>query len=218
MKLLSNILALSIGKEKEFSWKEKSVSSAIGKTRVKKVELTYNGFVGDGVANPTFHGGPDRAVCYYSYEHYTEWEKEFDVQFNPPVFGENICGTGYVEKETYIGDIFSLGTSIVQVSQGRIPCATISKYNHIETFLPRIVETCYTGYFLKVLEEGVIKEDSSFTLIDRTQEVVTVWDATRVMLLDRKNIAAMEHILQIESLAEDWKGRFKKAIDKLNQK
>lgn len=78
------------------------------------------------------------------------------------------------------------------------------------------METCYTGYFLKVLEEGVVSERSTFQLLDRPQDKVSVWDATKVMLLDRKNKDAMLSILQIEQLAEDWKNRYKKALEKIN--
>lgn len=213
---MGEVIALSIGKEKNFTWKDKKVHSAIGKEKVEKVFLTFDGFVGDGVANKAFHGGKERAVCFYPFEHYEKWEKEFNIRINPPAFGENICGTEYTEKNTYIGDIFSLGEAIVQVTQGRVPCSTISKFNEVDIFLNRIVETCYTGYFLKVVEEGVVSSHSSFQLLERPQNKVSVWDATKVMLLDRKNKSAMLNILNIEQLAEDWKNRYKKALEKLN--
>ncbi|MEK4907749.1 MOSC domain-containing protein [Niallia sp. FSL M8-0099] len=211
---MGKIITLSIGKEKTFIWKNKSVSSAIGKEKVSEVILTFDGFVGDGVANPAFHGGKERAVCYYPFEHYKKWEEEFKTKINPPAFGENICGTEFTEKSTYIGDIFSLGSAVVQVTQGRVPCSTISKYNQIDPFLSRIVETCYTGYFFKVLEEGVVSEDSTMELIERPQNKISVWDATKVMVLDRKNKEAIQSILQIDELAEDWKNRYKKALQK----
>lgn len=211
---MGKIITLSIGKEKTFIWKNKSVSSAIGKEKVSEVILTFDGFVGDGVANPAFHGGKERAVCYYPFEHYKKWEEEFKTTINPPALGENICGTEFTEKSTYIGDIFSLGSAVVQVTQGRVPCSTISKYNQIDPFLSRIVETCYTGYFLKVLEEGVVSDHSTMELIERPQNKISVWDATKVMLLDRKNKEAIQSILQIDELAEDWKNRYKKALQK----
>jgi len=213
---VGEVIALSIGKEKAFTWKEKMVHSAIGKEKVEEVLLTVDGFVGDGVANKAFHGGKERAVCYYPFEHYKKWEEEFKIKLNPPAFGENISGTEFTEHNTYIGDIFSLGKAIVQVTQGRVPCSTISKYNEVDTFLSRIVETCYTGYFLKVIEEGMVSANSSFQLIERPQDKVSVWDATKVMLLDRKNKDAMLTILQIKQLAEDWKNRYKKALEKIN--
>ncbi len=209
---LNQIIALSVGKPEVLSWKDKTYSTAIGKTKIEEVRLTVNGFEGDGVANPAFHGGPERAVCYYPYEHYEKWEKEYKVHLSPPAFGENICTKGFVEKDTYIGDIFSLGNAIVQVTQGRIPCSTISKFNHIDTFLPRIVETCFTGYFLKVLEEGTVKTDSTFTLIERQQQIISVWDATHLILIDRNNKHEIEKVLQLEALAVDWKNRFEKLL------
>lgn len=214
---MGNIVALSIGKPEDLSWQEKSYSSAIGKNKQQSALLTVESFVGDGVANPDFHGGPERAVCFYPYEHYGNWEKEFQTSLSIPAFGENICATGYTEKDTYIGDVFSLGETIVQVTQGRIPCSTISKYNNINTFLKRIVETCYTGYFLKVLKGGKVDADSSFTLLERKQSEISVWDATHLMLLDKENKQKMEQVLLLEDLALDWRQRFEKALQKIKK-
>ncbi|GKU80753.1 MOSC domain-containing protein [Niallia sp. NCCP-28] len=211
---MGNIVALSIGQPEDLSWQEKRYISAIGKTAKKSAQLTAESFVGDGVANPAFHGGPERAVCFYPYEHYAAWEREFQTELAIPAFGENICATGYVEKETYIGDVFSLGEAIVQVTQGRIPCSTISKYNHINMFLKRIMETCYTGYFLKVLKEGRVDADSSFTLLERNQSEISVWDATNLMLLDKSNKKKIEQVLLLEDLAMDWRNRFEKMLQK----
>ncbi|WP_445490989.1 MOSC domain-containing protein [Niallia sp. 03133] len=211
---MSEIITLSIGKPASHQWKEKTYTSAIGKSNKEEVLLTFDGFVGDEVANPTFHGGPERAVCFYPFEHYDQWEQEFGVKLSPPAFGENICTSGFLEKNTYIGDIFSLGNAVVQVTQGRIPCSIISKFNHVDSFLNRIVETCFTGYFLKVLEEGVVTADSSFTLMERKQQDISVWDATKLMLLDRENKEQIKKVMLLDALAVDWKNRFEKALQK----
>ncbi|MEK4667926.1 MOSC domain-containing protein [Niallia taxi] len=208
------IICLSVGKPKNYDWNGRDVSTAIGKTVLEECFLSFDGFDGDGVANEEFHGGRDRAVCFYSYEHYQNWEKKFNTVLKPPVFGENICGTGLLEKNTYIGDVFSVGDAVIQVTQGRIPCSTISKYNDIPTFLGQIVETCYTGYFLKVLKEGTVSSSSPLILLERKQEEISVWDATKVMLLDRNNKKEVERMLQLEDLAADWTNRFQKALQK----
>lgn len=214
---MGNIVALSIGESTHLNWRDKSYRSAIGKVKQPAAFLTVDHFVGDGVANPEFHGGPDRAVCFYPYEHYANWEEEFHTKLSIPAFGENICAAGYAEKDTYIGDIFSLGDAIVQVTQGRIPCSTISKYNGIDAFLKRIVETCYTGYFLKVVKEGKVEADSSFTLLERKQAEISVWDATNLMLLDKGNQSKLEKVLLLEDLAADWRVRFEKALQKIKK-
>ncbi|MDQ0270369.1 MOSC domain-containing protein [Cytobacillus purgationiresistens] len=208
------LISLSIGKPKAYDWKGKKIESAIGKTIVAEAYLTKEAFSDDGVANPVFHGGPDRAVCLYPYEHYHMWKKEFNQEFQPPSFGENICMTGMLEKDVYIGDIFSLGETTIQVTQGRIPCSTISMHNDVNPLLSRIVETCYTGYFFRVLEEGKITKDSSIKLIERTQVKMSVLDATQIILHKKRDREAVESLLQIKGLAEDWKNRLNKAMQK----
>lgn len=209
------IMALSVGEPKGFTWKGKEELSGIGKLEVQEVLLTKEGFKGDRVANLDFHGGRDRAVCVYPFEHYKQWEKEFKTEFQPPAVGENLCLMNMLEKDVYIGDIFSIGDVVVQVTQGRIPCSTISKFNRIDSFLNRIVETCYTGYFFRVLNEGVVYWDSKIELMDRIQERISVYDATYVMFHDPKNEKVIQEILQINELALVWKEKFRNMLEKI---
>ncbi|MBN6885777.1 MOSC domain-containing protein YiiM [Cytobacillus horneckiae] len=208
------LITLSVGKPKTHEWKGKTFESGIGKSKVVEAFLTKDAFIGDGVANPAFHGGPDRAVCLYSYEHYQYWKKEFNHHFELPAFGENICATGMLEKDVYIGDIFSLGEAEIQITQGRIPCSTISKHNNLDPLLPRIVETGYTGYFFKVLKEGKVNSHSRIELVDRVQTIMTVLEANKIILHKKRDKDALETLLQINELADDWKERLQKALKK----
>lgn len=209
---MREIIALSIGKPKKHSWKNNEEISGIGKERINSAFLTKEGFLGDGVANTDFHGGPDRAVCLYPYEHYGMWEKEFKKTFSPPSFGENICAGNMLEKDVFIGDTFSLGESVIQITQGRIPCSTISKHNGEDRLLGRIVETCFTGYFFRVLKEGTVTGDSVLRLEGRKQEKVSVLQGNFIMFHDRKNLKAIEELLQIEALADVWREKLEKAL------
>ncbi|QED48211.1 MOSC domain-containing protein [Cytobacillus dafuensis] len=207
------IITLNIGRPNLHRWNGMTVNSAIRKKLVEEVMLTKEGFIGDAVANREFHGGPDRAVCLYPYEHYEFWEKEFNKPLESPAFGENICVQNMLEKDVYIGDIFSLGKAIVQVTQGRIPCAAISKHNDVDQLLRRVVETGFTGYLFRVIEEGIVDIDSNFELIDRKQEKFSVLTGNHLMFHDRKNRKAIEEFIQLEELAEDWKTKFTKALN-----
>ncbi|MFE8702716.1 MOSC domain-containing protein [Cytobacillus sp. FJAT-54145] len=215
---MQKIVTLSVGRPKEYEWKGKQEKSGIGKSIVNEVRLTKDGFIGDEVAAPEFHGGPDRAVCLYPFEHYAMWEKEFGQILQPPAFGENICVTNMLEKDTYIGDTYLLGETVIQVTQGRVPCSKISKFNGIDKLLGRIVETGFTGYFFRVLQEGTVKSDAELKLIDRTQEKITILRANEVMLHDKKNIVAIEEILQVNELADEWRNSLTKTLKKLTEK
>ncbi|GLB59436.1 MOSC domain-containing protein [Cytobacillus sp. NCCP-133] len=212
MELVRKFISLSVGKPKEHKWKNKLELSGISKEKIENAFLTKEGFIGDGVANTEFHGGPDRAVCLYPYEHYQMWGKEFNKSFTPPSFGENICVSNMLEKEVFIGDIFSLGESLVQITQGRIPCSTISKHNGEDTLLGRIVVTGYTGYFFRVLEEGRVAFDSELKLVERKQKRVSVLQANYILFHGRKNRKAVEELLEVQELAGIWKKKLKKIL------
>lgn len=206
------IINLAVGKPKEFNWNNKKELSAIGKSSVQAVELKKSGFVGDDVQNHKFHGGPDRAVCLYAFEHYSYWEEIFQKKLILPAFGENITATGMVEEQVCIGDIFKIGETIVQVTQGRVPCATISKYNQENQFLKKVVETTLTGYFFRVLEEGTINFDSEITLVEKHSKEISVSFATQILFHQQQDKTSVEKILTVDALAEDWRNRFLKLI------
>ncbi|WP_075981881.1 MOSC domain-containing protein [Bacillus massilinigeriensis] len=211
---MGKIISLSIGMPKNVIWKGKNEESAINKKRVQSAFLRKQGFIDDDVANHKYHGGADRAVCVYPFEHYAKWENEFKQSFEPPSVGENLCVTEMLEKDVYIGDTYSIGETIVQITQGRIPCDKISKHNGVDSLLSRMVETGYTGYFFRVVQEGLIEESSQVKLIERTQEKVSVLYANQIMFHDRKNKKAIEEILAVKELAEKWLESLEKAYYK----
>ncbi|KYG32968.1 MOSC domain-containing protein [Priestia endophytica] len=206
------IIHLAVGKPKEYTWGNKKEVSAIGKSYVEAVELKKSGFIGDDVANHKFHGGVDRAVCLYPFEHYSYWEEMFNKKLNPPAFGENITATGMLEEQVYIGDIYKIDDAVIQVTQGRGPCATISNYNEEKSFLKKVVETSLTGYFFRMLREGTIKFNSEIELVERDENEISVFFATKVLFHQKKDKASIEKILKVEALAEDWRKRFLKLL------
>ncbi|MCZ0874947.1 MOSC domain-containing protein [Peribacillus sp. AS_2] len=206
------IINLAVGKPKEYNWNSTKELSAIGKSFVQVVELKKSGFVDDDVANHKFHGGPDRAVCLYPFEHYSYWEEMFQKKLILPAFGENITATGMVEEQVFIGDIYEIGDTIVQVTQGRVPCATISKYNQEKQFLKKVVETTLTGYFFRVLEEGTIMFDSEINLVEKHPKEISVSFATQILFHQQQDKTSIEKILTVDALAEDWRKRFLKLL------
>ncbi|RDU36473.1 MOSC domain-containing protein [Neobacillus piezotolerans] len=207
------IIQLAIGKPKSFERNGAEYISAIGKEPVKEVFLTAEGLAGDGIANPEFHGGPDRALCLYPFEHYPKWEEEFGVQLYPPVFGENITVAGMRESDVFIGDIFKIGGAVVQITQGRVPCSTISKFNSIDPFLKRVYKTCLTGYFFRVLEEGSITQDSKIVLQQRSNQEITVFSAARAILHKSGDTDFIERLAGLPELAEEWRYKAEKILE-----
>lgn len=206
----------SIGRPKAMKYGDgKEITTGIRKETVEEAFLTTEGFRGDGVGDLHFHGGPDRAVCVYPFEHYKQWEEEFGQPLAPSTFGENITVTNMLEADIHIGDIFQLGESVIQVTQGRIPCSTITKRTNLPFLLKRMVETGFTGYLCRVLEGGTVRRDSKITLIEQHPQQVSILFANEIYFRAPKDIEGMQKILDVAQLAEEWREPLEKRLHKL---
>ncbi|PAD09805.1 MOSC domain-containing protein [Shouchella clausii] len=210
------IKRLSIGKPKTLDYGDgKQMISGIQKQQTEAVFLSKNGFESDDVADKKNHGGPDRAVCLYPYEHYAKWEEEFGNPLPPAAFGENVTVTNMLEKDVHIGDIFQLGEAIIQITQARNPCSTIDKHTGFHSLLNRIVETGYTGYLARVLHEGIVRADGEVALLDPHPDKVSVLYVCETYFRKPTDKQAMERILAVDALADEWKGKMRKRLEKL---
>jgi MOSC domain-containing protein YiiM len=204
---------LSIGLPKKMNYgADKELETGICKDTVEEVFLTKDGFQGDGVADLKHHGGLDRAVCVYPYEHYARWEQEYNNPLPNAAFGENITVTHMLEQDVHIGDIFRLGEAVIQVTQGRIPCSTITKRTDLPPLMKGMVETGFTGYLCRVLEEGIVREDSAITLVESHPQQVSILFANQLYFHRPKDIEGIQKVLAVKELAQDWRGRLTKRL------
>jgi MOSC domain-containing protein YiiM len=167
------------------------------------------------VADLRYHGGPDRAVCVYPHEHYRLWEQEFKSNFPPSAFGENVTATNMLEQDVCIGDIFRLGDAVIQITQGRVPCSTITKRTNMPSLLKRMVETGYTGYLCRVLEEGTVRRDSKITLLETHPKQVSILFGNQIYFHQQKNMEGIQKVLDVEELANEWRESLGKRLEKL---
>lgn len=212
------IHTLAIGMPKELHYSNgRSMITGIEKRKVQEVYLSARGFEGDDVADKKHHGGPDRAVCLYPAEHYIQWEQELGKPLPTAAFGENLTVTNMLEADICIGDIYKIGNAVIQVTQGRVPCSTIDKYAEANILLKRLIETGYTGFLARVLEEGTICADSKIELVEKHPEGISVLHCNEVYFKN-KDALAMKRIQVVDALAEDWKQKLEKRIQLLQSK
>ena len=195
--------------------KGKEMQTAIHKAEVDRVFLSKDGFENDEVADKKNHGGPDRAVCIYPYEHYALWEKEFNQSLPAAAFGENLTVTNMLEKDVHIGDIFQIGDAAVQVTQGRVPCHTIDRRFGMTPIMKAMVKSGFTGYLCKVLEEGEVRADSAISLIQSHPKQISVLYANEVNFHRPKDIEGIQKVLEVEELTGEWREFLTKRLSKL---
>lgn len=186
-------------------WKEQTDSLVVRSVKIDE----------DDVANPAYHGGPDRVVCAYPFEHYAHWEKKFGASLTKAAFGENLTLFDMKEDQVCVGDIYQIGDTILQVSQGRYPCATINMRNNNNRLLKAVVEMGYTGYFFRVLQEGTIYADSTVTQLSAHPKQVSVSSIHHLYFHDKSpDPQTLARMLEVEELALPWR---KKLLEKQQQ-
>ncbi|TSI08671.1 MOSC domain-containing protein [Lysinibacillus sp. BW-2-10] len=206
----------SIGLPKSIKYDDnKEVTTAICKDSVEQAFLAKEGFVGDGVADLKHHGGPDRAVCVYPYEHYALWEKEFGHLLPSSTFGENITVTNMLESDVCVGDIYQLGDAVIQITQARVPCSTITKRTGIKNLMKRMIETGYTGYLCRVIQEGMVQKDVKISLIKKHPAQVSISYCNEIYYRHTKDSEGLKKILSVDELADEWKEDLSKRLGKL---
>lgn len=203
------IESLNIGKPRTEMFGGKEVTTGICKKPVSgPLHLKKTGFEGDGVADLKHHGGDDKAVCVYSMDHYPYWEEVLGMKMPVAAFGENLSVLNLSEDDVCIGDIFQLGTAIVIVSQPRQPCKTLALRYGRNDLVKLVVDSGYTGFYFKVMREGVVERTDNPVLMERDCHNVTISFANNIFHHDRMNLEGVEKVLAVSALSESWTKSF----------
>jgi MOSC domain-containing protein YiiM len=191
---------LFFGKEVITGYRKKPVSGS--------VHLRKAGFDGDGVANIMHHGGLDKAVCVYGANHYPYWESILNLVLPPAPFGENLSLSDLDEADVCIGDIFQVGTSLVQISQPRQPCSTLAARYGRSDMVKLVVDSGRTGCYFRVLDQGSVTKGDTVILKKRDRHGISISFANRIYHFDRKNREGIAKVLDVEALSESWRESF----------
>ena len=89
-------------------------------------------------------------------------------------FGENLSVEGVTEETACIGDVWRAGTALLQIASGRGPCRKISEFWGRPDLLRRVVESGRSGWYMRVLEEGILAAGDEVVLLERTNPRETV--------------------------------------------
>jgi MOSC domain-containing protein YiiM len=209
------VASLNIGLPKREIFNGKPITTGICKKPVSgPVPLGALGFDGDGVGDTRNHGGPDKAICVYSLDHYPFWEETLGIKLPPAAFGENLSVSDLNEDDVCIGDIFLLGTTTVQISQPRQPCNTLAARYYRNDLVKLVVNSGFTGFYFRVLQEGEVKVGAPLVLVEKDPTSISVTFANNIFHHDRKNREGIESVLAIPALSEAWQ----RSLQRLREK
>ncbi len=177
-----HVLSLNVGLPRRVPVQNGSVLTGIFKSPVedRRVIQGYN-LTGDRQADLRVHGGPYKAVYLYPSEHYGYWRKllpELDFPFGS--FGENLTTAGLLETSICIGDRFKIGSSILQVTQPRMPCYKLALRFGRPDMVKLFWQSERSGFYFSVVEAGEIGNGDCVEKLQSGPEQISVADVVRL--------------------------------------
>ena len=159
------------------------------------------GLDGDECADKENHGGVDQAVYAYAREDLDWWTERLGRGLRNGIFGENITTAGIDISSTLIGEVWQLGSALVQITAPRIPCVTFKSWLGEPQWVKRFAAAGKPGAYLRVLAEGTVRAGDDLTVLGRPDQAVTVAESMQAYYGDRE---IMRRLLAVEGRGWKW--------------
>jgi len=198
-----HVASVNVGGIRTVRFRDGLVSTAIWKSPVAgAVRLRGVNFEGDGQADRSVHGGPDKAVYAYAREDLTWWAAELGQPVEPGTFGENLTTEGIDVTGSVVGERWAIGSVLLEVSQPRIPCFKLGIRMGDPTFPPRFAAAGRPGAYLRVITAGRIAARERIQVVARPEHGVTVGSIERAYHSDR---SLLPQFFEAPELPEPWR-------------
>lgn len=173
-------LSVNLGSARPLRAGDRSVLSAIGKRGVEgDVAIGPLGLAGDEQADPSVHGGLDKAVYAYPVEHYPFWRTVraqakvslWDEELPHGFVGENLTLQGVLENQLWVGDLLRFPRCELAVAGPRQPCFKFNAVMGFDQAAKLMVQSGYCGVYLAVRDPGPIAAGERYELVPGPREV-----------------------------------------------
>lgn len=181
-----------------------------------QLKVSTLGLHGDEQGDLRVHGGVEKAIHHYPLEHYARWADELGAHpllTQPGAFGENFSTTGWSEHDVCLGDRIRVGTALLEVSQGRMPCWKLSDRFAVANLALRVQQSGRTGWYYRVLEEGVVSAGDS---LQRVERPFADWSLARLsaVLFDKQVETELLRECLALPLVPSWRRTLERRLEK----
>ena len=187
--MFMKIIATNIAKPTTIVWNGKTQTTGIYKYPIKEgIYLEKEDVKGDEVSDRKHHGGIFKACYLFSEDHYAYWQNLYpNLDFNYGIFGENLTVKGLDETKISVGDIYKIGTALVQVTQPREPCFKLGIRFGTQAILKQFIKHARPGTYVRVLEEGLIKPGDKMILVQAATNSLTTTQLFSLLFAKQKD-------------------------------
>ena len=156
---MARLLSVNVGLPRDIAWRGRTVHTAVWKDPVQGRRMVRRlNIDGDGQGDLGGHGGEQRAVFVYQMESYRYWEERLgrsDLTYGQ--FGENFTIEGMSDDEVCIGDRYSIGQALFEVTQPRVTCYRVGIRMNEPQMAALLTSSGKPGFYFRVLQEGEVE-------------------------------------------------------------
>jgi MOSC domain-containing protein YiiM len=197
------VVSVNVGRPRPVDHNGEAATTAIWKAPVSgRVVAQGVNLEGDEQADRSVHGGYDKAVYAYAVEDTRWWETRLHRTIGPGGFGENLTVEGLELVACVVGERWTVGTCVLEVSEPRLPCWKLGVRMDDPRFPQRFTRARRPGTYLRIVEPGDLGAGDVVRVVARPEHRVTVGDIWRVYHRDRHEAAAL---LEVPQLGESWR-------------
>jgi ferredoxin-NADP reductase/MOSC domain-containing protein YiiM/ferredoxin len=211
----SRLLAVNVGLPREHAWRGRIVRTGVWKETVAGRRMVRRlNIDGDGQGDLQGHGGVHRAVLVYQMESYRYWERELGrPELTPGQFGENFTVEDLPDREVCIGDRYRIGEAMFEVSQPRVTCYRLGMRMCEPRMAALLVSHGRPGFYLRVLEEGLVGAGDEIIKIAAADERMSVAEINALLYLPGHKHEDLQRALRIPALSPGWQASFRALLD-----
>jgi MOSC domain-containing protein YiiM len=208
------LLSVNVGLPREVEWQGKVIRTSIFKAPVAgTLRVSMLKIEGDEQADPSVHGGIDKAICFYPHEHYPFWYEELgNEKLSMGSFGENFTTEGLLEDSVFIGDRLRVGSAVCSVTQPRMPCLKLGARFGRQDIIKRFLDSGRSGFYVRVLQEGEVRAGDTIEILSRDQSQVSVADIVALFNSETDNDDLLNKVIDLETLPDKWRSYFRKRV------
>ncbi len=208
------VISTNLGTSTTFLWNGKEEQTGIFKKPVSQaLFLNTNDVSNDIVIDRVHHAGINKACYLFASDNYPYWKELYpELDWDWGMFGENLTIEGLDESTMRVGNIYKLGTALVQVSQPREPCYKLGIRFGTQDVLRQFIDHNKPGTYVRILEEGEVKTGDRLELVEQSENTLTTQQFYELMFMREKPKELLALFMSNPSVPKYKKERFKKFL------
>jgi MOSC domain-containing protein YiiM len=201
--MMPRLESVSVAVRRTFRSRGREVPTGIFKEPVAgRLAVGPLGLSGDIQADKRYHGGPGQALYAYSSEHAAFWGETLPRPggYPPGFFGENLTTIGLTEKDVAVGDVYRIGTALVQITKPRVPCFKMGLRAGSAGFVRTFLASGRIGFYLSVPDTGEIAAGDPIERVERPVSALFISELIRLLYFRPDDMKGLARALEAGGL------------------